>query len=31
MGDFNEHTGFLEPHTMNKNGEAMLTLLTKIM
>ena len=23
LGDFNGHTGFLGPHTMNNNGEAM--------
>ena len=28
MGD-NVHTGFLGPHTMNKNGEAMLDFIDK--
>ena len=27
MGDFNGHTGFLGPHTINKNGEAMLDFI----
>ena len=29
MGDFNGHTGFLGPHTMNKNGEAMFEFIEK--
>ena len=29
MGDFNGHTGFLGPHTINKNGEAMLDFIDK--
>ena len=29
MGDFNGHTGFLGPHTINKIGEAMLDFIDK--
>ena len=29
LGDFNGHTGFLGPHTMNKNGEAMLDFIDR--
>ena len=29
LGDLNGHTGFLGPHTMNKNGEAMLDFIYK--
>ena len=29
MGDFNGHTGFFGPHTINKNGEAMLDFIDK--
>ena len=29
MGDFNGHTGFLGPHTIYKNGEAMFDFIDK--
>ena len=29
LGDFNGHTGFLGPHSMNKNGDMMLDLIDR--
>ena len=29
MGDFNGHTEFLGPHTVNKHGEAILDFIDK--